>query len=103
MQNNNLAIAIIGYGKMGKAIEAIATAKGHRVILKISSANTHELTIDNLRQCDVAIEFTNPHSAVENIKKCMDAGVPVISGSTGWLEQLNEIKKYNEEKKAAFL
>lgn len=103
MQNNNLAIAIIGYGKMGKAIEAIATAKGHRVILKISSANTGDLTIGNLQQCDVAIEFTNPHSAVENIKKCMDAGVPVISGSTGWLGQLEEIKKYNEEKKAAFL
>lgn len=103
MQNNNLAIAIIGYGKMGKAIEAIATAKGHRVILKISSQNTDELTIANLQQCDVAIEFTNPHAAVDNIKKCLEAGVPVVSGSTGWLEQLEEIKKYNEEKKGAFL
>lgn len=103
MQNNNLAIAIIGYGKMGKAIEAIATAKGHRVILKISSQNIDELTVANLQQCDVAIEFTNPHSAVDNIKKCMEAGVPVVSGSTGWLEHLEEIKKYNEEKKCAFL
>lgn len=103
MQNNNLAIAIIGYGKMGKAIEAIATEKGHRVILKISSQNIHDLTIDNLRQCDVAIEFTNPHAAVENIKKCIEAGVPVISGSTGWLEQLEDIQRYNDEKKGAFL
>ncbi|RYY68122.1 MAG: 4-hydroxy-tetrahydrodipicolinate reductase [Chitinophagaceae bacterium] len=96
-------IAIIGYGKMGKAIEAIALAKGHQVPVKISSQNKHEFTADNLQQCDVAIEFTNPHSAVENIKTCIDAGLPVISGTTGWLEELEFIKQYVAEKKAAFL
>ncbi|MBC7935650.1 MAG: 4-hydroxy-tetrahydrodipicolinate reductase [Rhizobacter sp.] len=98
-----MAIAIIGYGKMGKAIEAIAVAKGHTVALKISSQNNAELTRANLQQCDVAIEFTNPHSAVENIKTCLDAGLPVVSGSTGWLEELDSIKKYSAEKKGAFL
>lgn len=103
MHQKKYAIAIIGYGKMGKAIEAIALEKGHSVVLKINSQNKEDLMVSNLQQCDVAIEFTNPHSAVENIKCCLDAGVPVISGSTGWLQDLGYIQQYCEEKKGAFL
>lgn len=103
MQNKKLAIALIGYGKMGKAIEEIAVAKGHTVPLKISSENKEDLSIANLQQCDVAIEFTNPHAAAANIKTCLDAGIPVVCGSTGWLDSLEEIKKYCQEKNSAFL
>lgn len=77
---------------MGKAIEAIALERGHTVPLKIDITNLNDFTADKLRTCDVAIEFTGPHSAVENISKCLDAGIPVVSGSTGWLEQWDTIK-----------
>lgn len=89
-----MKIALIGYGKMGKAIETIALERGHEVILKITSQNLQDFTIEKLQQADVAIEFTNPHSAVDNIKLCIDAHVPVVCGSTGWYEQLNELKEY---------
>ncbi len=75
-----MRIALIGYGKMGKAIEEIALQKGHEVVLRIHIDNTEEFTEENLKQADVAIEFTGPHSAVDNIKTCFDAGVPVVSG-----------------------
>ena len=84
-----MRIALIGYGKMGKAIEQIALQKGHEVVLKIDVNNTNELTEKNLLQCDVAIEFTGPHTAVQNIYKCFEAGVPLVCGSTGWLEKAN--------------
>jgi 4-hydroxy-tetrahydrodipicolinate reductase len=83
-------IALIGYGKMGRIIEEIALERGHHTVLKISSANAHELTAENLRKADVAIEFTSPHSAFANISACMHAGVPVVCGSTGWNERLPE-------------
>ncbi len=98
-----LSIAIIGYGKMGQAIETIALEKGHNIALKISSQNKAALTIENLKKCDVAIEFTNPEAAIQNIKTCLDAGVPVVCGSTGWLENLQQIKNYCDEKNGAFL
>jgi 4-hydroxy-tetrahydrodipicolinate reductase len=98
-----MKIALIGYGKMGKAIEEIATEKGDEIVLKVSSANKELFTIDNLRQADVAIEFTNPQSAVENIKKCLDANVPVVCGTTGWLKDLEEIKTYCNQKQGTFL
>lgn len=87
-----MKIALIGYGKMGKAIEEIALQRGHSVPLKIDISNLDQFTAANLQQCDVVIEFTGPHSAVENISKCLDAGIPVVSGSTGWLEQWDSIK-----------
>jgi 4-hydroxy-tetrahydrodipicolinate reductase len=94
--NNNqrltMKIALIGYGKMGKAIEAIAVEKGHTIAFKFDVSNQKEFTIANLEQCDVAIEFTSPHSAVYNIKRCFDAGVPVVCGSTGWLAEWDEVK-----------
>lgn len=98
-----LRIALIGYGKMGKAIEEIAVLHGHEIVLKITSKNINELDDKNLRGCDVAIEFTGPETALENIRTCINNGVPVISGSTGWLEHLPQIKKLCVEKNATFL
>ncbi len=98
-----MKIALIGYGKMGKAIEEIAVQKGHEIVLKINSTNTDDLITANLQKADVAIEFTSPHTAVQNIKKCLDANLPVVSGSTGWLEKRNEITQYCEDKNGAFL
>ena len=89
-----MKIALIGYGKMGKAIETIALQKGHEIVLKIDIDNNHELTKEFLVRADVAIEFTGPLSAVENIKKCIYAGTPVVSGSTGWLERWDEVAAY---------
>ena len=98
-----MKIALIGYGKMGKTIEEIAIANGDEVVLKISIENTELFTTDNIKQADVAIEFSSPESAVENIKKCFDAGVPVVCGTTGWLKQYDEIKEYCNAKQSAFL
>jgi 4-hydroxy-tetrahydrodipicolinate reductase len=98
-----MKIALIGYGKMGKAIEEIAAQKGHNIVLKISSQNTEDLTIENLKKADVAIEFTNPQSAINNIKKSLNAGIPIVSGSTGWLQQWDEVESYCNEKKGALL
>ena len=96
-------IALIGYGKMGKAIEEIALAKGHLVLFKFDISNQAEFTVNNLQKCDVAIEFTSPHSAVGNLKKCFDAGVPVICGSTGWLAAWEDIKQYCEAKNGSLV
>jgi len=93
-----MKIALIGYGKMGMAIEDIALQKGHEVVLKINIENTEDLTMENLRKADVAIEFTGPESAYDNLVKCMDAGVPVICGSTGWLEKWEAIKNLCKQK-----
>jgi len=97
-----MKIALLGYGKMGKEIEQIALALKHEVILKIDDSNLHELTLENLKKADVAIEFTTPKSAVANILKCFEANVPVVVGTTGWLDKLEEIKKICVEKNQAF-
>ncbi|NML21109.1 4-hydroxy-tetrahydrodipicolinate reductase [Pseudoflavitalea sp. G-6-1-2] len=87
-----MKIALIGYGKMGQAIEAIALQRGHEVVLKVSIDNLEDNTIENIRKADVAIEFTGPESAYENILRCIEAGVPVVSGSTGWLDKYEAAK-----------
>jgi 4-hydroxy-tetrahydrodipicolinate reductase len=93
-----MKVAILGYGKMGKTIEPILIARGHKVVLKVNADNLEELTLENLLQCDVAIEFTQPESAIDNYRLCFEAGLPVVSGTTGWLEHLDMIK---EEMRAA--
>lgn len=98
-----MKIALIGYGKMGKAIEAIALEKGHEVVLKIDIDNVGDFTAENLSKADVAIEFTGPHSAAANIKKCLESGVAVVSGSTGWLHQWEEVKAFCEDKKGTLI
>lgn len=98
-----MKIALIGYGKMGKAIEEIAKKKGHEIVLKIDVNNLSDFTKEKLSKADVAIEFTSPHTAFENVKKCIEFRVPVICGSTGWLDKWNEIEIFCKEKDGTFL
>jgi 4-hydroxy-tetrahydrodipicolinate reductase len=86
-------IALIGYGKMGKEIEQIAISRGHTITLKVDVSNASTYTINDLKKADVAIEFSTPESAINNIYKCFDAGVPVVVGTTGWLNKLDEVKQ----------
>jgi 4-hydroxy-tetrahydrodipicolinate reductase len=96
-------IALIGYGKMGKAIEEIAVANGHTIVLKIDIANEQECTVENLQKAHVAIEFTSPHSAVQNITKCIEAAIPVVCGSTGWLKEWSTIEQLVQHKNGALV
>ncbi|MBM3417203.1 MAG: 4-hydroxy-tetrahydrodipicolinate reductase [Bacteroidetes bacterium] len=98
-----MKLALIGYGKMGRAIEEIALQRGHSIVLKIDMPNLHDFTRDKLAGADAAIEFTGPHSAFENVKALLDWNVPVVSGSTGWTERLEEMKKKCAEKNGAFI
>lgn len=98
-----MRIALIGYGKMGKAIEEVALQKGHEIVLKIDQPNLHEFTPGNMVKAEVAIEFTGPQSAFDNVKACLDMGLPVICGSTGWTDRLEEMKHYCAEKKIGFI
>lgn len=98
-----MKIALIGYGKMGKAIEEIALQRGHTVDLKISSTNIDQFTPGNLQACDAAIEFTGPHSAKANLLQCISAGVPAVCGSTGWLADWEEVSKACHSKQGSFL
>lgn len=98
-----MKIILIGYGKMGKAIEKAALEHGHEIMGRISSGNKHELNPDFLCTADVAIEFTRPESASDNLKLCLDASVPVVSGTTGWTDKLDELKNYCLKKNGAFL
>jgi len=96
-------IALIGYGRMGKAIEEIALRRGHTITCKISSQNLQEFNPRVLQWADVAIEFSTPESAYSNISLCINAGVPVISGTTGWLNKKEEIDQKCRDKNGAFL
>lgn len=96
-------IALIGYGKMGHAIEKIAEQRGHTIVLRITSSNKDEMTPELLKQADVAIEFTVPDSAKENVSRCILAGVNVVSGTTGWNEELKEVREFATERGVGFL
>lgn len=98
-----MKVALIGYGKMGKEIEQVINAQqaGDEVLLRISENNLDELSTENLRKCDVAIEFTQPESAVNNIYKCFEAGIPVVVGTTAWLHELNAVKEKCREMNGA--
>lgn len=98
-----MKIALIGYGKMGKTIEQIALTRGHRIVSVIDITNPQDFNSDAFRSADVAIEFTTPATAFGNYMKCFEANVPVVSGTTGWLEHIDEIKeKCNREGKTFF-
>ncbi len=84
-------IALIGYGKMGKEIEQILLHRGHTVTLRSTRSTPFRAT--DLTGTDVAIEFTEPHSAVDNILKCFEAGVPVVVGTTGWYTRMPEVRE----------
>jgi 4-hydroxy-tetrahydrodipicolinate reductase len=98
-----MKLALIGYGKMGKAIEEIALQRGHLVVLTIDQPNLHDFTKENILKADVAIEFTGPHSAFDNVKNCLEFGIPLVCGSTGWTDKLDEIKKIGTEKNGTFI
>ena len=89
-----MKIALIGYGKMGKEIEKIAVARGHEIVSIIDIDNQQDFESEAFKSADVAIEFTNPHVAYQNYMKTFKAGVKLVSGSTGWLEEHGEeVKK----------
>lgn len=98
-----MKIALIGYGKMGKAIEEIAVQRGHEIVLTIDLNNQQELTKENLSKADVAIEFTGPESAFNNVITCMKAGIPLVCGSTGWLQHLETARAACVDHNAALL
>jgi 4-hydroxy-tetrahydrodipicolinate reductase len=98
-----MKIAIIGYGKMGMAIEQQAINRGHTIDLKITIDNTEDFNSENLKDIDVAIEFTAPHVAVGNIKKLADHNVPAVVGTTAWLDHLPEIKNYIADKNGSLI
>jgi 4-hydroxy-tetrahydrodipicolinate reductase len=88
-----MKIALIGYGKMGQFIEKIAKERGHEIVSIIDIDNKQDFSSAAFRSADVAIEFTRPESAVENIRQCFAQGVPVVCGTTGWAAELENIKK----------
>lgn len=94
-----MKIALLGYGKMGQAIEKIATERGHEIILKIDQ-NTQNYTFENV---DIAIEFSTPESAFANISKALQAKIPVVAGTTGWLSKYNEAVELCKANNTAFL
>lgn len=94
-----MKIALLGYGKMGLIIEEKALQRGHEIILKKGAHGSFE----GLEKADVAIDFSIPSAAVENIKACLNSNIPVISGTTGWLEDYDVIAKECNDKKGAFL
>lgn len=96
-----MKIGLFGYGKMGHEIEKICSNRGHEVVWKITRSNRDTLTADLIKQANVIIEFTSPHSAVENLKYCLENKVPVVTGSTGWFAQLDEMKKYCQQQDGA--
>jgi 4-hydroxy-tetrahydrodipicolinate reductase len=94
-----MKIALLGYGKMGKVIERIALERGHEIVLKKDESNTYE----GLEKADVAIDFSVPMVAVQNISTAFNFGIPVVCGTTGWLEQYDDVVKICQEKNGAFL
>ena len=93
-----MKIALLGYGRMGKEIEKIALQRGHEIVIKSNANATY-----NIKDADVAIDFSVPNSAVNNISNCLENQVPVISGTTGWLENYDKIVDLCKEKNGAFI
>ena len=94
-----MKIALLGYGKMGKVIEQIALERGHEIVLKKGGNNS----FDGLENADVAIDFSIPTAAIANITECINRGIPVVSGTTGWLEDYHKMEHLCKEKNAAFI
>ncbi len=94
-----MKIALLGYGKMGKTIEKLALQKGHSIVFKSNCNSTSE----DLSKADVAIEFSTPEAAVNNIKLCLENNIPVISGTTGWLNNYNDMVKLCKKRNGSFI
>ena len=97
-----MKIALIGYGKMGKTIEQIALSRGHQIVSIVDINNPEEFQSANFKSADVAIEFTTPATAFDNYMKSFAAGIPVVSGTTGWLDRIGEIKEKCEKEGKTF-
>lgn len=95
-------VAIIGHGKMGQAIERIASERGHEAVFIADKEDTGQIRPENLKNTDVAFEFTEPGSAVENYKKLFAMGIAVVSGTTGWMEQYDEVVKMCKAQDSGF-
>ena len=93
-----MKIALLGYGRMGKEIEKIALQRKHTIVIKDEGTAPYDITI-----ADIAIDFSIPNAAFNNIKNCIEHNIPVISGTTGWLEKYDEIVTLCNEKKGAFI
>ena len=98
---STVKIALLGYGKMGKEIEQLALSNGDEIVLRADKS--HAVSLEDLKQADVAIEFTQPDAAVKNIRVCFEANVPVVVGTTGWYEELKMVKIECEAKHQALL
>ena len=94
-----MKIALLGYGKMGKVIERIALERGHEIVLRKSSSTSYA----GLENADIAIDFSLPTSAVANISECLNNGIPVVSGTTGWLEEYSNMVALCEQKNGSFI
>jgi len=86
-------VVLLGYGKMGQLIEKFAVKRGHEVVLIVDEHNRPEITAGDLTGADVAIDFSTPHAALENINLCFEADLPLVVGTTGWYERIEEIKE----------
>ena len=96
-----MKIALLGYGKMGKEIEAIALKRNHEIVLKVNKENAAKINSEDLKLADVAIEFSTPHTVLANIQKCFAASVPVVVGTTGWYDHFGSVEKECSDKNAA--
>lgn len=96
-------IALIGYGRMGHEIESIAIRRGHVIKLIVDQENENDLNKSNLKEIDVAIEFSFPSAAFSNICKCLNEKIPVVSGTTGWLEKYEEVTEICNKSMTAFI
>lgn len=94
-----MKIALLGYGKMGKTIDKLAIKKGHSVVLKLSTTPLKK----DLLNADIAIEFSTPESAVNNIKLCLENNIPIVSGTTGWLQHYDKMVKFCENHNGSFI
>ena len=92
-----MKIALLGYGKMGHIIEKIAIDRGHEIVLKVDLENLQDLIPENLKKADVAIEFSTPSTVLHNIQQCFLADMPVVVGTTGWYQQISQVKQQCEQ------
>lgn len=98
-----MKIALVGYGRMGHEIESVALSRGHSIVLIVDIDNSSDLNADNLAKADVVIEFSQPDVAYGNVIKCLEAGTPVVSGTTGWITRLDEARAVCLRKGTSFI
>lgn len=98
-----MRIAILGYGRMGREVEQAAVSLGHEIVLMIDRDNIDDLSPETASGCDVAIEFTGPEAAADTILRAISLGLPVVSGSTGWLDRYDEVAAFCLEKDGSFI